>query len=64
VIDGDDPGTLSQIDVEAYLDVEVSGAVATNATVNLYISGGSNFQDPLALAALRAIEDNQASVLR
>lgn len=63
VIDGDDPGTLSEIDVEAYLDVEVSGAVATNATVNLYISGGSNFQDPLALAALRAIEDNQASVL-
>jgi subtilase family serine protease len=63
VIDGDDPGTLSQIDVEAYLDVEVSGAVATNATVNLYISGGSNLQDPLALAALRAIEDNQASVL-
>jgi len=65
VVDGDDPGTLTVngVDVEAYLDVEVSGAVAPNATVNLYISNGSDFQDPLALAALRAIEDNQASVL-
>lgn len=63
VIDGDDPGTLSGVDVEAYLDVEVSGAVAPNATVNLYISNGSDFQDPLALAAVRAIEDNQASIL-
>ncbi|HKM86939.1 MAG TPA: Ig-like domain repeat protein [Terriglobales bacterium] len=65
VIDGDDPGTLivNGVDVEAYLDVEVSGAVAPQATVNLYISNGSNFQDPLALAAIRAIEDNQASVL-
>jgi hypothetical protein len=62
VIDGDDPG-LNGADVEAYLDVEVSGAVAPNATVNLYISNGSDFQDPVALSALRAIEDNQASVL-
>jgi subtilase family serine protease len=63
VIDGDDPGTLNGVDVEAYLDVEVSGAVAPGATVNLYISNGSDFQDPLALAAIRAVEDNQASVL-
>jgi hypothetical protein len=63
VIDGDDPGTLNGVNVEAYLDVEVSGAVAPNATVNLYISNGSDFQDPLALAAIRAIEDNLASVL-
>jgi subtilase family serine protease len=63
VIDGDDPGTLQEVDVEAYLDVEVSGAVAPGATVNLYIAGGSSLQDPLQLAALRAVEDNQASVL-
>jgi hypothetical protein len=63
VIDGDDPGTLEGVDVEAYLDVEVSGGVAPNATVNLYISNGSDLQDPVYLAALRAIEDNQASVL-
>jgi hypothetical protein len=63
VIDGGDPGTLGGIDVEAYLDVELSGAIAPNATVNLYISSGGDLQDPLALAAIRAVEDNQASVL-
>ena len=63
VIDGDDPGTLNEVDVEAYLDVELSGAVAPNATVNLYIAGASNLIDPLELAALRAVDDNQASVL-
>ncbi|MGB7281064.1 MAG: protease pro-enzyme activation domain-containing protein [Candidatus Acidiferrum sp.] len=63
VIDGDDPGTLEEVNVEAYLDVEVSGAVAPGATVNLYIAGGSTLQDPLQLAAVRAVEDNQASVL-
>ncbi|MGA2276585.1 MAG: Ig-like domain repeat protein [Terracidiphilus sp.] len=63
VIDGDDPGDLAGVDVEAYLDVEVSGAVAPKAAVNLYIAGASNVLDPLALAAFRAVEDNQASVL-
>jgi hypothetical protein len=63
VIDGDDPGTLNNVDIEAYLDVEMSGAVAPKATVNLYIAQGGNLQDPLELAALRAVDDNQASVL-
>jgi subtilase family serine protease len=63
VIDGADPGQLGGVDVEAYLDVEVSGAVAPGATLNLYIANGSDVQVPLALAALRAIEDNQAAVL-
>ena len=63
VIDGQDPGTLRGPDVEAYLDVEVSGSVAPKATVNLYIADGGNLQDPISLAAIRAVEDNQASVL-
>lgn len=63
VIDGDDPGTLAGVSTEAYLDIEEAGAVAPSATVNLYISAGSLVQDPLYLAALRAVEDNQASVL-
>ena len=63
VIDGNDPGTLNGVDTEAYLDVELSGAIAPNATVNLYIADGGNLVDPLELAAIRAIEDNQASVL-
>ena len=63
VIDGTDPGTIDGPDLEAYLDVEVSGSVAPKAIVNLYISDGGNLQDPISLAAIRAVEDNQASVL-
>ena len=65
VIDGGDPGIgpLPDSDLEAYLDVELSGAVAPDAAVNLYISDGSQVQDPVNLATVRAIEDNEASVL-
>ena len=63
IIDGQDPGDEADSNIEGALDVEVSGAVAPNATVNLYAAGGGVFQDSLALAALRAIDDNQASVL-
>jgi len=62
VLDGGDPGENAS-DVETYLDVEVAGAAAPGATVNLYLSAGSAYQDPLELAALRAVEDNQADVL-
>ena len=62
VLDGGDPGQNSS-NVESYLDVELAGAVAPAATVNLYISAGSPYQDPLSLAALRAVEDNQADVI-
>lgn len=62
VIDGGDPGENSSA-TEAYLDVEMAGAAAPGATVNLYISAGSGFQDPLLLAAARAIDDDQADVL-
>ncbi len=62
VVDGGDPGENSS-DVESYLDVELAGAVAPNATIDLYVSAGSPYQDPLTLAAVRAIEDDQADVL-
>src|SRR5208282_5426245 len=44
VIDGGDPGTLNGVDIEAYLDVEMSGSVAPNATVNLYIASAGIVQ--------------------
>jgi hypothetical protein len=63
IIDGDDPGNLNGVDIEAYLDVEMSGAIAPQATVDLYIASAGNLVDPLEMSAFRAVEDNQASVL-
>src|SRR5271170_1785466 len=63
VVDGEDPGDGLAPNVEALLDIELSGAVAPNATVNFYVAGGQPYQNNLALAALRAVEDDQASVL-
>ncbi|MBB6143657.1 subtilase family serine protease [Silvibacterium bohemicum] len=40
VVDGNDPG-VSGASGEAYLDVEISGAIAPQATIRLYISGGA-----------------------
>lgn len=58
VLDGGDPGINGDA-TEAYLDVEMAGAVAPGATVNLYIASWDTFatalDDPLILAARRAI---------
>jgi hypothetical protein len=69
VIDGSDPGPSSTIPygnwatLEAYLDVEVSGGVAPGATINLYTAADTTVQSGLLLAAQRAVDDDQASVL-
>jgi trimeric autotransporter adhesin len=65
VIDGSDPtpGEGNWATGESYLDVEVSGAVATGATINLYTAADTSVQSGLLLAAQRAIDDDQASVL-
>jgi len=62
VIDGEDPGQNDAV-VESYLDVEVSGAVAPGATINLYTSAGTSLQYGLNLAAQRAVDDDVATVL-
>ena len=56
VVDGTDPG-IGPAAVEAYLDVELSGAVAPKATIKLYTSNN------LLAAAIRAVDDDQATVL-
>ena len=63
VIDGSDPGDVPGADVEAYLDLEESGAIAPNAMLNFYLSGGSLVADPLYYAALRAVDDDQADII-
>jgi subtilase family serine protease len=62
VIDGTDPGETYAV-VESYLDVELSGAVAPAATINLYTAADTSVQSGLLLAALRAVDDDQASIL-
>ena len=62
IVDGNDPGVNGD-SVEAYLDVEVSGAIAPQATVLLYTSAGSDYADGIGLAAVRAVEDDRATVL-
>jgi hypothetical protein len=62
VVDGNDPG-LTDAATEAYLDVELAGSVAPAANVILYTSAGTILTDPLLTAGLRALEDNQVSVL-
>ena len=63
VIDGSDPGEGNWATGESYLDVEVSGAVAPGAAINLYTAADTSVQSGLLLAALRAVDDDQASVL-
>jgi pro-kumamolisin-like protein/Big-like domain-containing protein len=69
VIDGMDPGPSATIDhgnwaeLESFLDVEVSGAVAPGATINLYTAADTTVQSGLLLAAQRAVDDNLAAVL-
>src|SRR5437016_5342940 len=62
VIDGQDPG-LNGAALESYLDVELAGAVAPGATINLYTSADSALESGLNLAALRAVDDDEAAVL-
>jgi subtilase family serine protease len=62
VIDGLDPGQNYAVG-ESYLDVELSGAVAPGAAINLYTSAGTSLQNGLYLAAQRAVDDDEASVL-
>ena len=58
IVSGNDPGVLNNREtVEAYLDVELAGAVAPMATINFYTSNS------IEEAASVAVDDNVASVL-
>jgi trimeric autotransporter adhesin len=63
VVDGKDPGTGSDDEVEALLDLEIASAVAPNAIPVLYTAQNTTFQSGLFLAIQRALDDNQVSIL-
>ena len=62
ILNGPDPGTLTDDVVEATLDVEWSGAVAKNATIDFVTSGTTDATDGIILSALYVIENNVAPV--
>ncbi len=63
VIDGTDPGATSA-QSEAYLDVENAGAVAPDASIKLYIASTYGITGGgLSFSLVRAVDDNDASVL-
>ncbi len=62
VVDGDDPGENGDA-IEAYLDTEVAGGIAPNASVILYTAANTYLSTGLLLAISRAIDDNQADIL-
>ena len=62
-IDGSDPGTGSDDEVEALLDLEVASAVAPGANLTLYTAQDTTFQSGLNLAIQRALDDNAVNIL-
>ncbi len=62
IIDGNDPGVNGD-SIEAYLDVEWSGAVAPNANIDLVIGADTALEGGLFLALQRAIYGNIAPVI-
>ena len=71
IIDGNDPGIdgINNPDgpnydsIEAYLDVEWSGAVAPNASIDLVIGADTALESGLILAAEHAVYGNVAPIL-
>ncbi len=63
-VNGHDPGDLgTDEDLEADLDVEWSGAVATGATINFVVSETTNSTDGVALSAEYIIDNNVAPIM-
>src|SRR6266446_550103 len=62
ILNGPDPG-LGPSEGEADLDVEIAGAVAPNATIDLVVSETTLTADGIDLSALYIIDNNIANVM-
>lgn len=64
IVNGSDPGDLGAAeDGEADLDVEWSGAVAKNATIDFVVSKSTNTTDGVDLSAQYIVDNNIAPVM-
>ena len=62
IVVGTDPGENSD-DVEAFLDAELSGSLATGATVNFLVSGASLVGSGIDTAGLYAVDNNSGDII-
>ncbi len=64
ILDGPDPGNLfGDEESEADLDVEWSGAIAPNATINMVVSATTNSTDGVDLSAEYIVDNNLSPVM-
>jgi Pro-kumamolisin, activation domain/Bacterial Ig-like domain (group 3) len=63
IVSGPDPGVVGGAETEADLDVQWSGAVAPNATIDYVISQSTEVSLGVDLAAQYAVDNNLAPVL-
>ena len=63
ILNGSDPGMVAQFSEEASIDVEYSGAIAPNATIDLVVSGGTLTTDPIPLSASFIVDQNLAPIM-
>ncbi len=63
IVNGTDPGIISDDETEAVLDVEWSGAVAKGATIHLVVSASTETTDGIDLSAVYAVENNTAPII-
>ena len=63
ILNGPDPGVQASDEPEAVLDVEWSGAVAKNATIELVASATTNTSLGVDLSALYIVDNNLAPVM-
>jgi hypothetical protein len=62
IVNGADPGTNSDDQMESMLDVEWSGAIAQNATVK-FVTSASGASDGVSLSAQYAVTHNVAPII-
>jgi hypothetical protein len=63
LLNGPDPGLVPDVETEADLDVEWSGAVARGATIKLVVTAPTNATAGVDLSAVYAVENSVAPVI-
>jgi subtilase family serine protease len=63
IVNGSDPGVIEGVETEADLDIEWSGAIAPNATIDFVTAQSTEVSLGVDLAAQYAVDNNLAPVL-